>query len=70
MPRTTDTATRTRQRDEIDPMVPIMPSSDIRTDGGRIPARERPRERPPQTGHTTAYGRGTEEIEPMVPDLR
>ena len=51
-------------------MVPIMPSSDIRTDGGRIPPREHTTEQPPRTDHTTAYGRGTEEIEPMVPDLR
>jgi hypothetical protein len=70
MPRTTDTEPRTRPTDEIEPMVPIMPSSDIRTDGGRIPPRDHTTEQPPRTDHTTAYGRGTEEIEPMVPDLR
>lgn len=62
---------------------PIVPnvSTDSRTepaaesgtalafDGGPRPP-ERPLDRPPRTDHTTAYGRDTEEIEPLVPDLR
>ena len=70
MTRTTDTEPRTRPTDDIDPMVPIMPRSDIRTDGGRVPTREPVRDRPASTDHTTEYDRGTEEIEPMAEDLR
>jgi hypothetical protein len=70
MRRTTDPETRTRPTDEIDPMVPIMPGHDIRTDGGRTPRPDRASERPPRTDYTTEYGRGTEEIAPMVEDLR
>ncbi|MFC7226787.1 hypothetical protein N0B31_05175 [Salinirubellus salinus] len=70
MTRTTDTETRTRPTDDIDPMVPIMPGRDIRTDGGRITRPERVPRRPPETEYTTEYGRGAEEIAPMVEDLR
>ena len=70
MTRTTDTEPRTRPTDDIDPMVPIMPGDDIRTDGGRTPPRTRPTGHPSRTDHTTEYDRGTEEIEPMVEDMR
>jgi hypothetical protein len=69
MTRTTDTETRTRPTDDIDPMVPIMPGTDICTDGGRSPT-ERAPERPLDTTYSTEYSRDTEEIAPMVPDLR
>jgi len=51
-------------------MVPTMPSDDIRTDGGRIPPRERATTRPEPTDYTTEYDRATEEIAPMVEDTR
>ena len=70
MTRTTDTESRTRPTDDIDPMVPIMPGDDIRTDGGRIPPRERSTTRPPRTEYTTGRDRATEEIEPMVEEIR
>ena len=70
MTRTSDTEPRTRPTDAIDPMVPIMPSDDIRTDGGRVPPRKRTPARPSRTDHATGYDRGTEEIEPMVEDIR
>lgn len=70
MTRTPNTETRTRPTDDIDPMVPLMPGDEIRTDGGRIPPRESSTTRLRGTGHATAYDRGTEEIEPMVEDIR
>jgi hypothetical protein len=70
MTRDTTTETRTRPAAAIDPMVPVMPGTDIRTDGGRPPEPLGGRRRPTDTSYTTNYGRGTEEIQPLVEDLR
>jgi hypothetical protein len=66
MTRTTDTEPRTRPTDEIDPMVPMLPRTEIRTDGGRTAAPEPTPEPPLDTTYATEYDRGTEEIAPMV----
>jgi len=64
----TDRPRRTaRPTAEIEPMVPRMPRTPYRADGGR--ERERTLERPPSTDHTRSADRHREEIEPLVPRL-
>lgn len=63
----TDNTTQTRT--EIEPMVPIMPQSRQRPDGGETqPRRSRQSEpeRPTSTDHASEYERDCEEIEPLV----
>jgi hypothetical protein len=63
----TDNTTQTRT--DIEPMVPIMPESRPRPDGGEPQPRaagEPRREPPTPTDHATEYERDCEEIEPLV----
>ncbi|WP_185903334.1 hypothetical protein [Halonotius terrestris] len=55
------------ETDEIDPIVPELPTRNPITDGGT--QIRRPPERPPRT-ECTPEDEGREAISPLVPDLR
>lgn len=54
----------------IVPTAPDTPSEFVSADGGSRPGTARPFDRPPATDHATDYSRCSEEIEPLVPDVR
>lgn len=71
--RTTPDETDEPTPDEIEPMVPYLPTTGTDptplADGGPDARRTRP-ERPPATDHASPADRHREEIAPLVPDLR
>ncbi|MFB6124035.1 MAG: hypothetical protein ABEJ78_11340 [Haloferacaceae archaeon] len=63
----------TRPTDDIEPMIPPLPTTERRTptDQRSQPTSDRPTpERPTDTTYATSYTRDYEEIEPGVPRMR